>query len=178
VDQVSATNERFEYGVSQEEAHGDRWAARIRAEHEALGPACPCGNGGVMTTTYSSEAEQGVREAVEGTWGRYGFTLEVTQAIVEGLLTDADPTWWAQDIGASTKVSFTEAGRALARERGWFVACKCPPCDREVGTVGRDLRYKGWCSGCHSSGSQYAFYPDDTGALVECGSHFKSRTRG
>lgn len=31
--------------VSQETAHGDAWAARIRAEHERLGADCPCGNG-------------------------------------------------------------------------------------------------------------------------------------
>lgn len=31
--------------VSNEEAHGDQWFARIRAEHERLGTACPCGNG-------------------------------------------------------------------------------------------------------------------------------------
>jgi hypothetical protein len=27
-----------------EDVHGDAWAARIRADHERLGPKCPCGN--------------------------------------------------------------------------------------------------------------------------------------
>jgi hypothetical protein len=31
--------------VSYEEAHGDGWVARIKAQHEALGARCPCGNG-------------------------------------------------------------------------------------------------------------------------------------
>lgn len=30
--------------VSSETAHGDKWAERIRRQHEALGAACPCGN--------------------------------------------------------------------------------------------------------------------------------------
>lgn len=30
--------------ISNETAHGDAWAARIRAKHQALGSKCPCGN--------------------------------------------------------------------------------------------------------------------------------------
>lgn len=32
-------------GPTAEEVHGDAWAVRIRAQHEAAGAACPCGNG-------------------------------------------------------------------------------------------------------------------------------------
>lgn len=31
--------------ISSESIHGDLWRARIRAEHERLGPRCPCHNG-------------------------------------------------------------------------------------------------------------------------------------
>lgn len=39
--------------VSAETAHGDDWAARIRAQHEAAGADCPCGN--VVAITVDAE---------------------------------------------------------------------------------------------------------------------------
>ena len=35
----------YDAPISSETAHGDVWVARIRAQHEALGADCPCGNG-------------------------------------------------------------------------------------------------------------------------------------
>lgn len=145
------------------EAEGVRIVRRVRRL-----PSDP-GTWSVEVEVATATEAEGVRMAVEGTWGRYGFKPEVVAAIEGGLLTDADPTWWAQDIGASTKVAFTEAGRALAFGAGWMARCKCPSCRRDVGTIGMDLRWRGWCSGCYSSGSQFSFYDD------ECGFHYKSR---
>ncbi len=55
--------------ISSESAHGDEWTARIRAEHDRLGAACPCGNGHDLAEVWCSKcAEPAI---VEGYCGKH-----------------------------------------------------------------------------------------------------------
>jgi hypothetical protein len=71
----------YGYGsaITQDEAHGDAWAARIRAQHAAAGASCPCGNhverAHVYTLHFDAGPPETVRaatpsEAVKGRTGR------------------------------------------------------------------------------------------------------------
>lgn len=106
----------------------------------------------------TDEALRGLEQAVKGLYSRYRFTPEIMKAIEEGLVVDADPTWEYQDVDASIKAGLTEAGRAVAREAGWLVPCRCSTCVLEATAGDR----QGYCPFCDASGRQYGFTDDGT----------------
>jgi len=125
-----------------------------------------------------TEDLEGVRAIAAG---KVPFDLneDILSAIAHGLAYDADPTYWAQDIGARRKIALTEEGLTVAQSHGWLITCECRGCDLETATESLSAErqahqrppYARFCSGCYSSGSHYSFYGD------QCGLHFKASKR-